>query len=160
MQRQILIVVEEAFLAHQLQTKNPMFGVLQPFSFRSCIVVTFKSDAIEKHAFFFANIVHRQWFSIFSWSCHLKSIVGWLPCLLRSTQFWSSIGILLNAKARDWSKIAIGLLECCRTPRVLQFSPAIAINDPDFWKGIAIRTLIFCKFFAQFEDLCVVHVFE
>ena len=34
--------------------------------------------------------------------------------------FWSSTGILLNNKARSWSKVAIGLLECCRTPRILQ----------------------------------------
>ena len=33
--------------------------------------------------------------------------------------FWST-GILLLAKDRDWIKIAIGLLECCRTPRVLR----------------------------------------
>ena len=59
MQRQILVAVEEAFEAHH-QTKNPMFGVLQPFSFRSCIVVSFKTDAIEKHDFLFANTVLRQ----------------------------------------------------------------------------------------------------
>ena len=42
-----------------IQTKNPMFGVLQPFSSRSCIVLSFKSDAIRKD-FFFVNIVLRQ----------------------------------------------------------------------------------------------------
>ena len=55
-------------------------------------------------------------------------------------------GNLLNDKPRDWSKVAIGLLECCRTPRVLQISPTTAINDPEFWKGIAIRTLMFSEF--------------
>ena len=36
-----------------IQTKNPMFGVLQPFSSRSRKVVSFESDAIEKHDFVF-----------------------------------------------------------------------------------------------------------
>ena len=35
-----------------IQTKNPMFGVLQPFSFRSCIIVSFENDAIVKRDFF------------------------------------------------------------------------------------------------------------
>ena len=74
--------------------------------------------------------------------------------------FWSSTGMLLNDKAKDWSGIAIGLLECCRTPRVLQISPTTAINDPDFGKSVAIKTLMFCRILAKFEDLCVVHVDE
>ena len=52
-------------------------------------------------------------------------------------------------KARDSSIVAIGLLKCCRTPRILQISPAIARNDPDFGKGIAIRTLKFCRILAK-----------
>ena len=73
--------------------------------------------------------------------------------------FWSSTGIL-NDKARDWSKIVIGLLACCRTPLVLQNSPATAINNPDYRRGITIRTLKFCRKLAKFEDLCVIHVGE
>ena len=57
-------------------------------------------------------------------------------------------------------QIAIGLHECCRTPRVHQISPATAMNDPDFGEGIAIKTLMFCRILAKFEDLCVVHIFE
>ena len=34
------------------------------------------------------------------------------------------------------------------------------MNDPDFGKGIAIKTLKFCRILAEFEDLCVVHVDE
>ena len=51
-------------------------------------------------------------------------------------------------------------LGCCRTPLVLQISPATTINNPDFRKEIAIRTLKFCRIHAKFEDLCVVHVDE
>ena len=44
-----------------IQTKNPMFGGLQqPLSFRCCVVVSFKSDAIEIHGFLLANIVLHQ----------------------------------------------------------------------------------------------------
>ena len=56
----ILVPVEEAFEAHQHSNEESNVGVLQPFSFRSCIVVSFKSDAIEEHDFLFANIVLRQ----------------------------------------------------------------------------------------------------
>ena len=76
----------------------------------------------------------------------------------RCAVFWSSTGILLNDKARDCSKVAIGLLECCRTPRILQISLETAVIYPDFRKGIAIRTLKFCRILAKFEDLCEVRV--
>ena len=120
-----------------------------------------------------------------SWSYHLESIVGWFPCLrclaffsicfalrniylsFRSTMFWSSTGILLNDKARDWSKVAIGVLECWRTLRILQISLATAINDPDFRKGIAIRTWMFCRnsvWFMSTSNCCdlllLTHVFK
>ena len=36
-----------------IHTKSPMFGVLQPLRSRSCSVVSFKSDALEKHDFIF-----------------------------------------------------------------------------------------------------------
>ena len=37
--------------------------------------------------FLFANVVLRQDFRYSSWSYHLESIVGWLPCLLRLAFF-------------------------------------------------------------------------
>ena len=54
---------------------------------------------------------------------------------------WSSTGILLNDVAKDRIEIVVVLLKSCRTPLVLQISPATAINDPDFRKGIAVRAL-------------------
>ena len=74
--------------------------------------------------------------------------------------FWSSTGIRLDDKARDGSKVAMGLLGCCRTPLVLQISRATAINDPDIRKAILIKPMKFCRILAKFEDLCVVHVGE
>ena len=35
------------------------------------------------------------------------------------------------AKPKDSSKVAIGLLDRCMTPRILQISSATAINDSD-----------------------------
>ena len=103
----------------------------------------------------------QKYETMFTLSCFLKHLVRLVEHLsFGCTVLWSSTGILLNDKARDWSKIAIGLLECCRTPRVLQISPATAINDPDFWKCTAIRTLKFFEIIAKFEDVCVVHVDE
>ena len=62
----------------------------------------------------------------------------------RSTMFlvldWSS------SWWRDWSKIAIGLLQCCRTPRVLQISPATATNDSDFGKALQSGHWCFAEF--------------
>ena len=43
----------------------------------------------------------------------------------RCAVLWSSTGILLNDKARDWSKVAISFLGCCRTPLVLHDSEVL-----------------------------------
>ena len=112
MQRQMLVVVEEAFEAHQ------MFDVLHPLSSRSCTVVSFKSDAFEKQSFLFANIVlcRRIKVSFFYIpSCENRWMVPvfWLCCFLKhllylderdvSLRFavlWSSSRILLDDKAR------------------------------------------------------------
>ena len=45
-----------------------------------------------------------------------------------------STGILLNDVEKDRIEIVVVLLKCCRTPLVLQISPATAINNPDFRK--------------------------
>ena len=108
-----------------------------------------------------------------TWSCRTfrRKSAGHAPLRTCITKFgnltrsdanthWSSTGILLNDKARDWSIVTIRLQGCCRTPLLLQISPATTINDPEFEKGIAIRTLMFCRILAMFEDLCLVHVGE
>ena len=41
-----------------------------------------------------------------------------------------------------------------------KISPATAINDSNFGKGIAIKTSTMCRILAKFEDLCVVRVVE
>ena len=51
---------------------------------------------------------------------------------LRLAMLWSSTGILLNDVAKDRIGIVVVLLKCCRTPLVLQISPATGINNPDF----------------------------
>ena len=44
----------------------------------------------------------------------------------RCAVLWSSTGVLLDDKARDWSKVAIIFLGCCRTPLVLEDSEVFA----------------------------------
>ena len=53
--------------------------------------------------------------------------------------FWSSTGILLNDKTRIEVKSQSVFCNGA-APRILQISPATAINNPDFRKIIAIRT--------------------
>ena len=43
----------------------------------------------------------------------------------RCAVLWSSTGILLDDKARYWSKVAISFLGCCRTPLVLEDSEVL-----------------------------------
>ena len=61
-------------------------------------------------------------------------------------------GIEVKSQLVFWSVVG--------TPRVLQISAATAINDSDFGRSIAIKTLMFFGILAKFEDLCVVHVDE
>ena len=84
MQRQILVAVEEAFGAHQHSNEEPNVWrsvTVQPMKRK---VVSFKSDAIEKHDFFFANIVlckrkpyceNRRMAPVFLLSCSLKHLL-------------------------------------------------------------------------------------
>ena len=65
-----------------IQTKNPMFGVLHTFSSRSCLIMSFKSDAIVKHDCFSPMFSSASAFRYLPWSYHLENIVGWLPCML------------------------------------------------------------------------------
>ena len=99
---------------------------------------------------------------MFFLSCFLKHLIRLEEhdSSFRLAVLWSSSGILLYDKAKDQSKVAIGLLLCCRTPRILQIAPATSINNTDFRTGIDISTLKFCRILTKFEDLCAVHVDE
>ena len=135
-----------------------MFGVLQPLSFCSCIVLSFKSDAIKKHDLFFVIVVLCQRISVFSCAYHLERIVGWLPCFsclvflsisftLKSIICLSEtpcFGPRLEFFLMTKPGIEVQSLFAVWIPRVLQISPATAMNDPDFGNGISIRTLMFC----------------
>ena len=175
MQRQILVAVEEVrgLSAFKRRIQCVPFGNRSArVAALSCLSRAMRSKSMT---YFWPILCLANESRYFSCAYHLAGIVGWLPCFcclaflnllrpvehhlsFRDTMFWSSSRVLLDDKARDWSKVAIGLLECCRTPLVRQISPATALNDPDFWKGIVIRTFKFCRILAKFEDLCVVHV--
>ena len=171
MQRHILVAVEEAFGAHQHSNEesNVWRSVTVQLSQlkKSCLSRAMRSKSMTSFSPILCSVsdIHLEKSSdgsMFALSCFLKHLIRFVEHHLsfRATMFWPSTGMLLNDKARDWSKIAIGLLECRKTPRILQFSPATAINHPDFGKSIAIMTLMFCKILAKFEDLLVVHVDE
>ena len=120
---------------------------------RSCLVVSLKSDTIERYDFLFANIVRpptnlgifldhtilresSDGSHVFLLSCFLKHLLRLEKHYLsfRCTMLWSSTGILLSDKVRDRSKVVISLLDCCMTFRLyFKISPATAINDPVFF---------------------------
>ena len=65
MQRQILVAVEEfLFRPISSQTKNPMFGVLEPLTSRSCIVVPFKRGRAPPMTF--GNLLVRTILKVWS----------------------------------------------------------------------------------------------
>ena len=78
--RQILVAVEEAFGAHQHSDEESNVWRSATVQFNSWKVVSFKSDAIEKHDFFFANIVLCQRISVF-----FLCIPSWENCRMAPT---------------------------------------------------------------------------
>ena len=151
------------FEAHQHSNEEPMFGVLQPFSFRNCIVM---------HDFLFAKIVLRQWLtvsfffappwkyrrmvSVCSLSRFLLHVLRFVehptPVCQRRQFFWQNQGLMQN---RNWSVY----YKCCKTPLVLQISPATAMNDPDLRERIAIKTLQ-RRILAKLQNLCLGHIYK
>ena len=107
---------------------------------------------------------------------HRESIVGWRPCFPGRAflsicfawkySFCRSEGpclaprlmFFLNNIARDWGDVTVVLVELCWSLRRLHISSTTAIDYTDFPVGIALRTLLFGRSFAKFEDLGVVQV--
>ena len=56
------------------------------------------------------------------------------------------------------SEVVFVLLGGCRTSRILHFSSVTTINYPDFSESIAIKTLMFTRIFAKFDDICGIHI--
>ena len=54
--------------------------------------------------------------------------------------------------------VVVVLLELCWSLRRFHISSTTAIDERGFPVGIALRTLLFGRIFAKFEDLGVVHV--
>ena len=107
---------------------------------------------------------------------HRESIVGCRPCFplsglfehlfrlvahllsFRRSVFGPTTAVLLNHISRDWGDVMVVLLELCWTLRRFQNSSTAAIDYSFFPVGIAVRTLLFRRIFAKFEDLGVVQV--
>ena len=125
-----------------IQTKNPVFSILNYFSCCSWEVEPFQSGPVVKHDFLFTNTAQRQWLSVTflcipSWKYRRVAPVLVLTCLFQHlprpevhylsfgwSVFCTSTGVLLNDKARNRSEVAIVLLGSCRASRKLQVSSA------------------------------------
>ena len=70
----------------------------------------------------------------------------------------STASVFLDHVSRDWGDVTVVLVELRWTPRKFHISPTAAIGSSHFPVGIAVRTLLFGRIFAMFEDLGVVHV--
>ena len=93
----------------------------------------------------------RAFFSIcVAWWCILRRSEG--PCLAPRLLF------LLDNLARDWGDVVVVLLELSWFLRRFHVSSSTAVAFTGFPVGIALRTLLFGRIFAKFEDLDVVHV--
>ena len=121
-----------------IQTKNPVFSVLNSFTFCSCVEMPFQSDPVVKHDFLFPNTVLRQWLpvsflSIPSWKYRrmapmlvLTCLFQHLPCpevhyicLSDGPCFAPLLEFFFMTKLRDRSEVAIVLLGSWRTSWVL-----------------------------------------
>ena len=169
MHRQILVAVEEVFGIHQHSNEIQCLTLSCRSARVAVIIMSFKNDAIVKHNFLFVNIelVRTMFRESLDGRRALTVVISqmspsswWLWSSFRCVVPWFPRRIFLNDRVRDWNVVVIRLLICVRTSLFPQISPATAINDPDFWKGIAISTLKFCIILGKFEDLCVKHIFE
>ena len=167
MQRQILVAVEEAFEAHQHSNEESNVWHSATVQLSQLYSRVFW-ERCDRNAWlpFLQYCAPPMTFGILLVRTTLRGLSDGCPCLPRLAS--SSISFALkNVTCLSGTpcfgprlEIAIGFLECCRTPRVLQNSPATAINNPELGESIAISTLMFCRILAKFEDLCVVLVDE
>ena len=70
----------------------------------------------------------------------------------------STFSVFLDHVSRDRGDVTVVLVELRWTSRRLHISSTAPIDYFHFTVGIAIRTLLFGRIFAKFEDLGVVHV--
>ena len=75
----------------------------------------------------------------------------------RRSVFHSTTAVLLDNISKDEVTSRL-VVELCWTPRRLHISSTAAIDYSYFPVGIAVRTLLFGRIFAKFEDLGVVQV--
>ena len=137
MSLQSKLIVKNKFLSHQC--RGP------PMNFGSFLVLATCRELTENHLLRFPQ-------HVYCFEEH-KLPLWW-------TMFWSSGRILSHEKAINEITIEVDLLKWCTAWIVPQISSASAINNPNFCKGIAVGALKLWSIFAEFEDLCLVHVFQ
>ena len=98
--------------------------------------------------------------AFFFWRAFISILFAWWYIHRRSKRsvFGTATAVLLDDKARDWGDVVVVLLELCWFLRRFHISSTTAKDFNGFQVGIALRTLLFGRIFAKFEDLGVVHV--
>ena len=87
---------------------------------------------------------------------HLFCLVVHLLSFRRSV-LGSTAAVFLDDIARDWGDVVV-VLDLCWCLRRFQISSTTAKDYTDFPVGIALKTLLFGRMFAKFEDLGVFQV--
>ena len=157
--------------------ENPMLPILNSLS--SCSGVDVFLHGILSYNIIWCSfhpMAHND-FLYSSSAYHRESFVGWRPCVFslwglfkhlsrlvihllsfRRSMLHSTTAVLLDHIARDWGDVTVVLVELCWTHRRLHISSTAAIDYSYFPVGIAVKTLLFGRIFAKFEDLGVVQV--
>ena len=142
-------------------------------AFEGDVDVFFQGDSVVQHYVFFSPPDVTQRISVrftgvpswkYRWMASVLSPTGLFKHLFRlvahSLSFRRSVRgstttVLLNHISRDWGDVTVVLVELCWTPRGFHISSTTAVDYPYFPAGIAVRTLLFGRIFAEFEDFGV-----
>ena len=97
----------------------------------------------------------RRMASVLSLSGLVKHLFRLVVHLLsfRSSVSGSTASVFLNHASRDWGDVTVVRVKLRWTPRRLHFSSTAAIDYSHFPVGFAVKTLLFGRMFAKFEDL-------
>ena len=155
-----------------------MLRILNSLSSCDDVDVFLHGNSVVQHFAVFSPPDVIQWISVWfsgvpSWKYRWMASVLFLTCLFQhlfrlvvhSLSFRRSVlgpttAALLNHVSRDWGVVTAVLVELWWTPPGFHISSTATNDFTQFPVGIAIRTLLFGRIFAKFEDLVVVQVGE
>ena len=153
-----------------------MLRILNSFSFCGDVDVLLQGDSVVQNYVFFSppdgiQRISVRFTGVPSWKYRWVASVLLLTCLFqhlfrlvvhslsfRRSVLGSTTPVLLNHMSRDWGDVTVVLVELRWTLRGFHISSTAAIDYTYFAVGIAVRTLLFGRNFAKFDDLGVVQV--